>query len=61
MANNVHAQARATAVLEAPVIGPGHDFETVTETVPSVPTVNVVAPSGSWICGMTGRPSGETL
>ena len=29
MANNVHAQARSTAVLEAPVIGPGHDFETV--------------------------------
>ncbi|MGE0461672.1 MAG: NrfD/PsrC family molybdoenzyme membrane anchor subunit [Vicinamibacterales bacterium] len=37
MANNVHAHARSTAVLETPVIGPGHDFETVTETVAQIP------------------------
>ena len=37
MANNVHAQATSTAVLDAPVIAPGHDFETVTEAVAQIP------------------------
>ena len=40
MANNVHANATSTAVLTpglAPVIGPGHDFETVTEAVSQIP------------------------
>lgn len=40
MANNVHAHATSTAVLTsglAPVIGPGHDFETVTEAVAQIP------------------------
>ncbi|MCC7035215.1 MAG: polysulfide reductase NrfD [Acidobacteria bacterium] len=49
MANNVHAQARATAVLEAPVIGPGHDFETVTETVAQIPLAKRT-PLG-WVLG----------
>jgi molybdopterin-containing oxidoreductase family membrane subunit len=37
MANNVHAQATSTAVLDVPVIAPGHDFETVTEAVAQIP------------------------
>ena len=37
MANNVHAQATSTAVLDDPVIAPGHDFETVTEAVAQIP------------------------
>jgi molybdopterin-containing oxidoreductase family membrane subunit len=37
MANNVHGQATSTAVLDAPVIAPGHDFETVTEAVAQIP------------------------
>ncbi|HQZ37409.1 MAG: polysulfide reductase NrfD [Acidobacteria bacterium] len=37
MANNVHAQATSTAVLDVPVIAPGHDFETVTESVAQIP------------------------
>jgi Ni/Fe-hydrogenase subunit HybB-like protein len=36
MANNVHAQSTSTAVL-GPVIAPGHDFETVTESVAQIP------------------------
>jgi len=36
MANNVHAQSTAAAVLD-PVIAPGHDFETVTEAVAQIP------------------------
>ena len=36
MANNVHAQATSTAVLDVPVIAPGHDFETVTESVAQI-------------------------
>ncbi len=36
MANNVHAQSTATAVIE-PVVAPGHDFETVTEAVAQIP------------------------
>jgi hypothetical protein len=34
MANHVHS---STSVLDAPVIGPGHNFETVTETVAQIP------------------------
>jgi len=37
MANNVHGQASSTAVLDVPVIAPGHDFETVTESVAQIP------------------------
>ena len=36
MANNVHAQSTATAVIE-PIVAPGHDFETVTEAVAQIP------------------------
>src|SRR4029453_3726661 len=37
MANNVQVQAGSAGVLETPVIAPGHDFETVTETVAQIP------------------------
>src|SRR5690606_38020699 len=40
MANNVHGHATSTATLApglVPVIGPGHDFETVTEAVSQIP------------------------
>src|SRR5262245_23248329 len=37
MANHVQVQAGSAGVLETPVIAPGHDFETVTETVAQIP------------------------
>jgi molybdopterin-containing oxidoreductase family membrane subunit len=37
MANHAHLQAASTAVLENPVIAPGHDFGTITETVAQIP------------------------
>jgi Ni/Fe-hydrogenase subunit HybB-like protein len=49
MANHVHAQASSAAVLDPAVIGPGHDFETVTETVAQIP-LSKRTPLG-WIAG----------
>jgi hypothetical protein len=49
MANNVHAQARSTPSSTVPVIGPGHDFETVTETVAQIP-LSKRTPLG-WVFG----------
>ncbi|MGQ0733763.1 MAG: NrfD/PsrC family molybdoenzyme membrane anchor subunit [Acidobacteriota bacterium] len=37
MANNVHVHGDSTGVADAPVIAPGHDFETVTEAVAQIP------------------------
>jgi molybdopterin-containing oxidoreductase family membrane subunit len=37
MANDAHLQSSSAAVLEVPVIAPGHDFETVTEAVAQIP------------------------
>ena len=37
MATNVHLQALSAAVIDTPVIGAGHDFETVTEAVAQIP------------------------
>ncbi|MCA1584751.1 MAG: polysulfide reductase NrfD, partial [Acidobacteria bacterium] len=37
MANHVYSQASSTAVLDHPVIGPGQNFETVTEAVAQIP------------------------
>jgi molybdopterin-containing oxidoreductase family membrane subunit len=49
MANNVHVQAGSAGVLETPVIAPGHDFETVTETVAQIP-LSKRTPLG-WVVG----------
>jgi Ni/Fe-hydrogenase subunit HybB-like protein len=49
MANNVHLQTDAAAVLAPPVIAPGHDFETVTETIAQIP-LSKRTPLG-WIFG----------
>jgi Ni/Fe-hydrogenase subunit HybB-like protein len=49
MANNVHMQTDAAAVLAPPVIAPGHDFETVTETIAQIP-LSKRTPLG-WIFG----------
>jgi hypothetical protein len=49
MANNVHAQATSTSVLDVPVIAPGHDFETVTEAVAQIP-LSKRTPLG-WVFG----------
>ena len=54
MANNVHAQATSTAVLDAPVIAPGHDFETVTEAVAQIPLAKRT-PLG-WVFGFLIGP-----
>jgi Ni/Fe-hydrogenase subunit HybB-like protein len=49
MANHVHVQRSSTGVLETPVIAPGHDFETVTETVAQIP-LSKRTPLG-WVFG----------
>jgi Ni/Fe-hydrogenase subunit HybB-like protein len=50
MANNVHLQTdAAVAVLGPPMIAPGHDFETVTETIAQIPLAKRT-PLG-WIVG----------
>jgi molybdopterin-containing oxidoreductase family membrane subunit len=49
MANHVHPQAVSTAVLDHPVIAPGHDFESVTETVAQIP-LSKRTPFG-WVFG----------
>src|SRR5262245_12946661 len=48
MANHVHMQG-ASAVLDPPVIAPGHNFETVTETVAQIP-LSKRTPLG-WVFG----------
>ena len=37
MANHVHLQGSSAAVIDTPVIGAGHDFETITEAVAQIP------------------------
>jgi Ni/Fe-hydrogenase subunit HybB-like protein len=49
MANNVHMQTGSAGVLAPPVIAPGHDFETVTETVAQIP-LSKRTPLG-WVLG----------
>jgi len=49
MANNVHMQTDSAGVLAPPVIAPGHDFETVTETVAQIP-LSKRTPLG-WVLG----------
>lgn len=49
MANNVHGHSTSTAVLDAPVIAPGHDLETVTEAVAQIP-LSKRTPMG-WVFG----------
>ena len=56
MANNVHAQATSTAVLDTPVIGAGHDFETVTETVAQIP-LGIADAARLWVVGLPDRAS----
>jgi molybdopterin-containing oxidoreductase family membrane subunit len=49
MANNVHAHASSAGVLDVPVIAPGHDLESVTETVAQIP-LSKRTPLG-WVFG----------
>ena len=49
MANNVHAQGGSAGVLDVPVIAPGHDLESVTETVAQIP-LSKRTPLG-WVFG----------
>ena len=49
MANNVHVHSSSAATLDPPVIAPGHDFETVTETVAQIP-LSKRTPFG-WVFG----------
>jgi Ni/Fe-hydrogenase subunit HybB-like protein len=49
MANNVHMQTQSVGALPSPVIAPGHDFETVTETVAQIP-LSKRTPLG-WVLG----------
>jgi len=49
MANQVHMQGASAGVLDAPVIAPGHNFETVTETVAQIP-LSKRTPLG-WVFG----------
>ena len=49
MANHVHVQGSSAGVIDVPVIAPGHDFETVTETVAQIP-LSKRTPLG-WVFG----------
>lgn len=49
MANHLQAQTSSTAVLGHPVIGAGHNFETVTETVAQIPLAKRTPPG--WVVG----------
>jgi molybdopterin-containing oxidoreductase family membrane subunit len=49
MANHAHAQVSSAAVLDQPIIAPGHDFGTVTETVAQIPLAKRT-PLG-WVIG----------
>src|ERR671912_351108 len=49
MANNVHMHGSSAGVLDPPVIAPGHDFESVTETVAQIP-LSKRTPLG-WVFG----------
>ncbi|MBM3782072.1 MAG: hydrogenase [Acidobacteria bacterium] len=52
MANNVHGHGSSSASLNAPVLAPGHDFETITEAVAQIPLAKRT-PIG-WVLGFMG-------
>jgi len=52
MANNVHGHGSSSAGLNAPVLAPGHDFETITEAVAQIPLAKRT-PIG-WVLGFMG-------
>jgi len=52
MANNVHGHGSSSASLDAPVLAPGHDFETITEAVAQIPLAKRT-PIG-WVLGFLG-------